>query len=297
MTQIKRITFIINGSKKKAIEQVDNLTQKLRDSYDINVVLTRAKGDAIGLAARWASGCDIIVSVGGDGTLNEVVQGVMSVNENNRQNLEIALMPLGSGNDFARNFGWNSSIDALLERIKGGRIICCDVFTIQNSLSEKEHFINIADAGMGPAVVKNVNKLPSSWNGKLKFGLSILKTFPGYKKSFYEVKMDGEVWSGKALTVVVANGKYFGSGLGIAPDAELDDGLIEVVIIGNVSILTYLKKISLLKKCQRIEHPEIIYKKARVVEIQGVNEMEKDGELGFALPVRIECAGKIRLLV
>jgi diacylglycerol kinase (ATP) len=297
MTQIKRITFIINGSKKKAFEQVDNLTQKLVDSYEINVVLTRAKGDAIGLAAHWASECDIIVCVGGDGTLNEVVQGVMSVNENNKQNLAIALMPLGSGNDFARNFSWNSSIDALLERIKGERITCCDVFAIQNSLSEKEHFINIADAGMGPAVVKNVDKLPSSWNGKLKFGLSILKTFPGYKKGFYEVKMDSEVWSGKALTVVVANGKYFGSGLGIAPDAELGDGLMEVVIIGNVSILTYLKKISLLKKCQRIEHPEIIYKKARVVEIRGINEMEKDGELGLALPVRIECAGKVRLMV
>ncbi len=296
-TGIKRITFIINGSKKKAIEQVRILTQKLGDSYEINVAQTGAKGDGIVLASDWASECDVLVAVGGDGTLNEVVQGVISVDENKRQNLSIALLPLGSGNDFARNFEWNSSTDALLGRIRGEKANWSDVFAVRNNQGQIEYFINVADAGMGPVVVKNVNKLPSSWNGKLKFGLSILKTFPTYKKATYQVKMDGETWSGKALTIVAANGKYFGSGLGIAPDADLSDGLLEVVIIGNVSILTYLKKISLLRKCQRIDHPEVIYRKARVIEINGPNEMEKDGELGLMLPVRIECAGKIRLLV
>jgi diacylglycerol kinase (ATP) len=296
-SKIKRITFIINGSKKKAIDRVDLLTRKMGVSYEINVVSTWAKGDGITLAAHWAATCDLILAVGGDGTLNEVVQGIMLVEEEMRKNLTLGLLPQGSGNDFARNFGWSSSIDALLERIRGENTIDCDVFSIQNSRSEKEHFINIADAGMGPAVVKNVNTLPPWWNGKLKFGFSILKTFIGYKKTFYEVKMDGVIWSGKALTVVVANGKYFGSGLGIAPDADLGDGLAEVVIIGNVSILTYLKKILLLRKCQRIEHPEIFYSKARVVEIKGPDEMEKDGELGMALPVKIECAGKINVLV
>jgi YegS/Rv2252/BmrU family lipid kinase len=243
------------------------------------------------LAKAAAVESQLIVAVGGDGSLNECVNGIMQFSANNPSAVlpKIALLPEGSGNDFARNFGWPKAVNNFLERLAANSYQKVDVGAIAYGNNETDYFINAASAGLGPQVVKLVSKMPKSWNGNLKFGLAAIGALCSYQKKDAKLAWSNQSFQGKILAVVCANGKYFGSGIGIAPDAVLTDGLLNITLIGNIGLWQYLRYLPALKRCEKIVHPHVHYFTTQELLIEMDGSFEKDGELGKQAPARVYC--------
>jgi|JI6StandDraft_1071083.scaffolds.fasta_scaffold02150_14 diacylglycerol kinase (ATP) len=276
-----KVLFILNGSKRQSTSFKNRISKKLPSNIDFNFSCTNYRGHATEITKDNADKFNVIVPIGGDGTISECVNGMMQFSSQNPDKTLPILLPVavGSGNDFVRNFAWKHNVDSVLDRIQNLKTNSVDIAHIRFQNGDTTFFNNAASAGFGPAVVKITETLPSVWPGNLKFGLAILAAFFTYRKKNIQVIGDDFSWTGKAMIAVVAKGKFFGSGIGIAPDAELDDGFLHVTIIGDVSLLDYLKQLKKLKQCKKINHKEVFYFKSKQVNFTSNSLLETDGEL------------------
>jgi YegS/Rv2252/BmrU family lipid kinase len=284
-----KVSCIVHG-KKKHRQLADRLGSLAPIEVDIHK--TSIHQDASSLTQKAISeGAERILAVGGDGTWNEVINGILS-----SQNTEIPcmLLPLGTANDWTKTFPSPRNIKELELRLKAEHCKKVDVgritFTAPSGQSKNRYFINIADGGMGAAVVKKVNKR-SKWMGPhLTFVRAIAETFISYKNVRVEMYIDDEIHQGPIRSFVVANGRFFGSGMCIAPHAEPDDGWFSIVIIGDVSLFDYLRYLPKIKRGEYIDHPDVSYTKARKVELRSSQnlEIEADGEYLGTAPARFE---------
>ena len=215
---------------------------------------------------------EVVVAVGGDGTVHYVVNYLMA----SQSDAALGLLPLGSGCDFARNFDLDDPLDVLA---RGERKLI-DLGEIE-SAGSKMWFANVADAGLGAEVTRQMA------NGSRNYLLSTLKGLVGYKNVGVSLVADDvEVYSGPLKCLVIANGKYFGDGMGIAPDAVLDDGLLQYVIIGDISRVVAAIKLQQTYKCTRIRHRHVHYGCARELQLRVSSTLgfEADGELMAQMP-------------
>jgi len=295
-----KITFIIHGKIRSRRKVMSEIEQVFKGSHTLEFIQTKAPRDAEGLAREAiASGCDYLIAVGGDGTLNEVVNGYLTSKAEPSSKPILGVLPFGTGNDFARGSGIRRCTHQLEELIKLKSVKKVDAGLLKLTGKDEQrierYFDNIADLGLGAEVVARVNGVhlrKKILGGTLTFFISVLLTFLSYRHKMLKVKGDDFEWTGSILGLVVANGRYFGSGLGIAPEARLDDGLFEVIILGKVSILDYLKNFSRLRRCEKIEHPEVFYYKSSKVWAEPVDKRlvaEADGETEGAAPVEFIC--------
>ncbi len=244
-------------------------------------------------------GCDFLISVGGDGTLHEVVNGFLKSGGRGRFQSILGVLPYGTGNDFARGIGVTKNIDQLSEMISRNSSALLDAGCMEIHLSDGSvntcYFDNIADLGIGADVVVQVNGVnlrKKILGGTLTFFLSVLTTFITFKPKNVRVSWDGFAWEGKVLSLVVANGRFFGSGLGVAPDAKLDDGMFEVVIFADLSVIDYLKNFARVRKSLRVMHPEAHYYRAKEIYVEPLGNkaiVEADGEIAGQAPVLYKC--------
>jgi diacylglycerol kinase (ATP) len=147
---------------------------------------------------------------------------------------------------------------------------------------------------MGPEVVKKVLDSGRPLGPAFAYYQSIIRTFFSYRPYTLHAKAQDWQWSGKVRTFAVANGKYYGHGLCIAPDAVLDDGVFDIFAAGNVSVLDFIIQSRPLKQGKRISHPQVSYKKASSVELYADHPglVEADGEVLGWLPAQIEIIPK-----
>jgi diacylglycerol kinase (ATP) len=281
-----KAVFIVHGSRNLALEQAEVLKRSPLEGWEYEFHCTEKSGDAETLASDHARHCDLLVAIGGDGTLHQVISGVMlGTTSHNRP--VVALLPCGSGNDYARNFGWKKTAHDFVRRLSEWKTEMVDLIECIDAKGKVSFTNNITDAGFGPAVVQLVEAKPPQWSGKLKFSLSIIQAFFTYKKQFFKVHNHTYSWQGKALTLAFAKGKYFGSGVGIAPHANCHDGLIHLTVIGNVTLAEYLRKLPQLRLAKAIKHAEVHYCTGTWFVLEGEGQMEQDGELGPVLPVKL----------
>jgi diacylglycerol kinase (ATP) len=177
-------------------------------------------------------------------------------------------------------------------------------FRLPDGSVNTRYFDNIADLGIGADVVVRVNGVhlrKKILGGKLTFFISILLTFLSYRHKKVRVSWEGFNWEGKVLSLVVANGRYFGSGLGIAPDAKLDDGLFEVVIFADLSIIDYLQNYSRVRQAKKVLHPEAFYYRTNKLSVEPEGKLvivEADGEIEGQAPIVYTCMpGALKFLV
>lgn len=302
-----RLAFIVksNVRKSKFYENVEALrNKKIADT--IEVFETEYAGHAIELARKAAEeGFDHVVAVGGDGTLHEVVNGLLSTNRDADDLPAVGVLPYGSANDFSKCLGITDDINILGEwasKNKTGYIDIGEVtFNDEDGHPHSRFFINILDAGIGAQVVKKVNNSQKRLGAKIAFLKATTEVFLTYSPSEVNARIDGKEIKAKLLTLVVANGNYFGNGLCIAPDAKPDDNSFQVVLLADISVSDYLFNLRKLKKKERLKHRKIQYLKGRIIEIMPENysvSIEADGEfLGYA-PMKTQIVhNRIRFLV
>lgn len=301
---MKKLVFIINSRIKHKQARLRSLkeTADRYKGFQFDYIETQSPGDGIAIAKKYTEeGYDFIISVGGDGTINEVINGVLATDAN--KEVTIGILPCGTANDFCKSVRTPTSISEILrtaeadsfERLNIGRL----QFQIAEGKQQTRHFINIADLGIGAEVVQRVNKSNKNRNPNLIFMSAIIRTFFTYKNLPVKIKADDWDWAGKANSLVIANGKYFGSGLCIAPNADPTSNQFEVVIIGDISIFDYLKNIRKLKAGKRIDHPAVFYKTTTSLEISSPVHcgLEADGEFLGYTPVMVRLDNrKIRIL-
>ena len=292
------IVFVVNnknGRLAKVIPGLDNYCQKT-NAGSVQFASTLRKKHAIELARQATEkGCDFLVAVGGDGTLNEVVNGMLQANIPANEYPAIGLLPYGSANDFARTARIPHSIEGLMALIQSNATQKIDLGKILlQPTQEARYFINIAGVGLSAEVVKNLEQSSSVLGPGFNYYKHIIKGFLNYVKM--EVSCTSSPWQfkGKLLQMVVANGRYFGNGICIAPDARLADGQFQIALFGDLSLWDYLKNFRNLKKGVNINHPQVSYHEAKrvLIESNGSCGIEADGEYVGLAPAIISILPK-----
>ncbi|MEM7087144.1 MAG: diacylglycerol kinase family protein [Bacteroidota bacterium] len=284
-----KIVFVVNNKNNRLAKVLPKLKEfgQPANAESVKFISTQREKHAIPLAREAAeNGCDYLVAIGGDGTLHEVVNGLLQSNIPAREYPAIGLLPFGSANDFARTVGVSNAIEDLMELIRSHSVRQIDLGKIIiHQTQQTRYFINIAGVGLGPEVVQSLEASSSVLGPGFNYFKHIIKGFFSYVKKEVSCSSGTWQWEGKLLQMAVANGRYYGNGICTAPDANLNDGQFQVAIFGDLSIWDYLKNNGNLKKGVKISHPQVSYQNANEVFIESNDAcgIEADGEyVGFA---------------
>lgn len=293
----RNAVIILNGiSLRKKLFYHDYLPA-ISAVFNVEVQETLSRNDARILASKAADKyVDVILAAGGDGTVSQVVNGVLKGRENETKLPVIGVVPIGSGNDFVRGMGLKATVDDTIRAYVTFKPRSIDVGLVEYQTLPGEqgeraasYFVNVADIGMGPEVVGKVLSSGRPFGSEVAYYKSILNTFLTYKPMEVKAVTPDWTWQGKLRTLAVANGKYYGHGLCIAPDAVPDDRMFSVFICGNVSVFDFIMHTSTLKKGRNVVMDEVQYKTATTLEFTSESPcpIEGDGEILGYLPARV----------
>jgi YegS/Rv2252/BmrU family lipid kinase len=250
-------------------------------------------------------GASLLVAVGGDGTINEVVNGLMTIESATGPGTELAVIPRGTGGDFVRTFGIPSKLADAARVAVSGRMRTIDVgraaYRSWQGDEEIAYFANIASAGMSGAVAQRTNEATSApLGGKAAYLWSTVAVFVRWQNAEITVTVDGETRSGPMFDVIVANCRYLAGGMKMVPDAEPDDGLLDVLLIGDVSKLDLVTTMPKIYRGTHLPHPKAELLRGAFVTVEAAEPLpvELDGEQPGTTPVRFEVVpGALRLRV
>lgn len=263
---------------------------------ELEVEWTRGPRDAVRIAREAVrAGVERIVVAGGDGTTNEVVQGVLGAGLG--AYCRIGLLPLGTGGDLGRSLGLPHGLEPAIRALAGGGSRRIDAGRVQflapDAPERTLHFVNSASAGISGLTVELVNRAPKLLGGRLSFFLGTVRALARYRFPPVRVAVDGKVLHEGPLTLATAcNGAFFGGGMQVAPGALPDDGLLDVVVIPVYSRPRLLRRLPRIYRGRHLEEEGVVHGRARVVQLSSLSEervwLELDGEpLGW-LPARVE---------
>ncbi|NBD09537.1 MULTISPECIES: diacylglycerol kinase family protein [Corallococcus] len=192
-------------------------------------------------------GYECIVAVGGDGTLNEVTNGFFRDGQVINPQATLGLLPRGTGGDFRRTFGWDLELTSALERLRTEKTEPFDVgrleFIDNDGNPATRFFANIASFGVSAVVAREVNQGSKALGGNLSFMWGTVKGLMKYTEQQVRLTVDGGAPETVSVTAVaVANGRYFGSGMFVAPDALTHDGLFDVTLWSNYGLSDFVLK-------------------------------------------------------
>ena len=251
-------------------------------------VLTQRHGDATGLCrAALRSGTACIVAAGGDGTLNEVVNGFFDAADDTPvfPPARLGVLPLGTGSDFGRTFGIGRGAEAMAALVAGETALV-DVGHVEaqteGGATASRYFVNVADLGLGAEAAHRVNRGSKALGGFVSYLTGAIRAILAHRPREVTLQLDaGEEIHGRVSIVVVANNRYFGGGMHIAPDAQPDDGAFDVLWLAGMSRSRLL--LDLLPKVYRgahLRHPAVQSRRASTVTITSTGRLplEVDGE-------------------
>ncbi|MER8762126.1 MULTISPECIES: diacylglycerol kinase family protein [unclassified Mesorhizobium] len=270
---------------------------------DFELRETQAEGDAERLALDLAAiGFELVIAAGGDGTASEVADGLLKAFRESGRTAELGLLPCGTGIDFARGLGLSNNVDLTLKRIaeaKPRKVDAgCISYVDDHGALASRHFINIASLGLSGATDRAVNadRRKGKVSAKALFYWRTVWEFLRYR--FQEVAItidDGAPVEARMALVAVANGKFFGGGMMIAPDAELNDGEFDIVILRAAGKLKLIWDIRLLYGGRHRNHPAITILRGKKVVVEPLGDVQKnaalidvDGESPGRIPATFE---------
>ena len=236
-------------------------------------------------------GAELLVVVGGDGSVHEVVNGLVAAG---RTGAELALLPQGTGKDVARSLRIPRDLDAALATARDGVTRELDVGVAEYSDPAggrtRAYFVNFAGAGISGALADRANNSSKALGGRLSFMWATIVTFARWRAVPMTVRVDGGERSGRMLEVLAMNGDYTAGGMWMAPDASPDDGALDVVVMGDVTKLDFLLTFPRIYRGGHLSHRKIELVRGQAVEIDAERPLPivLDGEQPGTTPVRFE---------
>jgi YegS/Rv2252/BmrU family lipid kinase len=251
---------------------------------DGETIYSERPNHLIELAA--AVDADVVVAVGGDGTMNEVVNGLMQREERP----VLAVIPLGTGMDFVRTYGIPNRFEDAVRVAAGDGVRTIDVGRVEHSRGTR-YFANVGSVGMSAAVAQRANGMSKALGGKATFFYALTRVFLEWQNTQISVELDdGTRREARMHDVVVANGRWHGGAMMLAPEAEPDDGLFDVILIGDINKRDFVTTAPKIYKGTYLAHPKVELLRARSVSVTAPERLpiELDGEQVGATPARFE---------
>jgi YegS/Rv2252/BmrU family lipid kinase len=295
----KSITFIINpasgfGKTKKLIKP---LIKEIRSQKsDAKIHLTQHALHAISLTkSAIKNGSERIVVIGGDGTLNEVVNGFFDQHGNlHSSDVSIAMVPSGTGSDFCRSIESPKNIQQAIDIAINGKSRPCDVGLVEahdaHGQKIKRHFINVSSLGISGLVAGLMRHITRRFGPTAAYFLSTAQAISAFDAPTIVVtdSSGSEQTINKCSLLSFANGRFYGSGMKIAPHARLDDGLFDVVAISDLSLLFFLMHGYKVYQGKHLDLPSVSVSQASICHVRSLSPtpvyIETDGELFAELP-------------
>ncbi len=252
--------------------------------------LTEAPGHAIELAKSAAKkGYELVVSVGGDGTINEIVNGLYDAG--NIRDVMLGIISTGTGSDYIRTIGIPRHHKEACQCLMNPRKLVVDLGVVEyvsNGQMVKRLFVNFAGLGFDAEVVKATTQRFKALGDMPSYLMGLLTTFLFYQNREVSLTVDGKAEERKVCAIVMSNGKYGGGGMLVAPNADPTDGLLDVLIIDDLSKPDLLRSLPRIYRGTHLTHPKVTVKTAREIDIRARQQMsiQADGELLGETPAR-----------
>ena len=247
------------------------ISQRLREvglSFDHEY--TEGVGHAIELARVAANdGYQFLVAVGGDGTVNEVANGILS--SASLRSTTLGVVSTGTGSDFVRSLGIPRDYVKACSSLANQRRLLIDVGVVEYQCagkSEQRFFVDAAGVGFDAKVVEATESFPKYFGGTIPYLVGLLRSLFGYKNRKVALRVGDQVETKRILSVVVSNGCYFGGGMRVAPQAELSDGFLDVLTVADMGKFELLKAFPTIYKGTHITHPKVRMEKVTRITIE-----------------------------
>ena len=267
----------------RAFRAWSKLEPMLIDAFgDLVVAITRHPEEIVEhLDKAYAAGLTRVIAVGGDGTAFTVMNAVLEFQKTLPPGQEILFgqLPMGTGQDFGRHLGIPRDPALAIQWLVNARPKPLDLGCLEFD-GRQRRFLNVASVGMGGEIDKRVNRMTvrRPWT----FWVETVRAFLTYTPPWVSVRLDGDLWyEGRAWIVAVANASSFGRGMLIAPDARIDDGLLDVVLVQDMPRLTAIKAFNSVYSGKHLLRDDVRHQRASTIEIQGADgplPIDLDGE-------------------
>ena len=265
-----KYVFIINpASGKTDYDKIKENIIKTLENEEYEIYETKVPKEATEIASRFKNEENTVVySVGGDGTLNEVVNGIAE------GKCKLGIIPTGSGNDFYRTLK-----EAQTENVR------LDLGKVNG-----RYFINIASVGMDAETCNNANKIKSKIKLHSSYYLALIHTFLTFKSKSLKLKIDKNVYAGDYIIAAICNGKYYGGGFKIAPVASFDDNQFDIYLVSKASKFKLIKILASLLKSEHEKYNEVRKYTGKNITITSENNLivNIDGEITISKNIEIE---------
>lgn len=265
-----KYVFIINpASGKTDYDKIKENIIKTLENEEYEIYETKVPKEATEIASRFKNEENTVVySVGGDGTLNEVVNGIAE------GKCKLGIIPTGSGNDFYRTLK-----EAQTENVR------LDLGKVNG-----RYFINIASVGMDAETCNNANKIKSKIKLHSSYYLALIHTFLTFKSKSLKLKIDKNVYAGDYIIAAICNGKYYGGGFKIAPVASFDDNQFDIYLVSKAGKLKLIKILLALLKSEHEKYNEVRKYTGKNITITSENNLivNIDGEITISKNIEIE---------
>jgi diacylglycerol kinase (ATP) len=235
------------------------------------------------------AGAKRLVVVGGDGSVNEVVNGIAE-----SEGVELAVIPRGTGWDFVRTYGIPRDLDRAIDIALHGTTREIDaglvVYRTWSGGEAKAWFANVGSAGISGAIAQRANESSKTLGGRLSYYWATLAVFFRWQTGEMRVRVDDVERSGRMIDAMVCNGRYLGGGMMMCPEAEPDDGLFDVLLIGDVTKRDLAFVLPKTYRGKHLPHPRLEVLRGRVVAVEADEPLpiELDGEQPGTTPARFE---------
>jgi diacylglycerol kinase (ATP) len=295
--------FLVNpasagGSTRKRWPEIAHRSAALGLSGD--ALISEGPGH-LGERARHAvqGGATLLVVVGGDGSVNEVVNGVADL-----EGFELAVLPQGTGWDFVRTYGISTRLEDAVATALSGESRDIDLGLVEYRTwaggEGRSYFANVGSAGISGAIAQRANDTSKALGGKISYYWATLAVFIGWQIGEMRVSVDDEIRGGRMIDAVVANGRFLGGGMMMLPEAEPDDGQFDVLLIGDVTKRDLLFVLPKTYRGKHLPHPRLEVLRGKVVTVDADEPLpiELDGEQPGTTPARFQVVPKaLRLRV
>jgi len=252
--------------------------------------LTEAPGHAAELAKSAAKkGYELVVSVGGDGTINEVANGLYDAGST--RDVMLGIIGTGAGNDYIRTIGISHHHKEACQCFANPRKLTVDLGVVEymnNGQIVKRIFVNFAGLGFDAEVVRATTKRFKALGSTPSYLLGLLTTLLFYQNKQVSIKMDGHIEDRRVCTILANNGKYAAGNMLAAPNADPTDGLLDVLIVDDLSKPDLLRSLPKIYRGTHLTHPKVTIKRAKEIEIRTTQQVsiQADGELLGVAPAR-----------